>query len=96
MTEMQGAVALAQLERLTEFTEHRSRVGSRLSQQLENVEGIEVQRVHPGSTHSYFLLSVQVGSGVPGLPAEELAALRQEGVNARAQLITGGRACLSL
>ncbi len=92
MTEMQGAVALAQLERLAEFTEHRWRLGTRLSERLANVEGIALQRIRPGSTHSYFLYLFKLNLDQLGCTAEEFSvALRQEGVNAKAHLITGGR-----
>ena len=92
MTEMQGAVALAQLERLGEFTERRRQLGTRLSAQLAEVEGITVQRIQPGSKHSYFLYLFQLDLERLGCAAEEFAeALRREGVSARAHLITGGR-----
>ena len=55
MTEMQGAVALAQLERLAEFTGRRRMLGTRLSEQLAEIDGITLQRIAPGSKHSYFL-----------------------------------------
>jgi dTDP-4-amino-4,6-dideoxygalactose transaminase len=45
MTELQGAVALAQLGRLKEFTSRRTVLGSRLSSRLASVPGISVQRV---------------------------------------------------
>src|SRR5579871_256062 len=92
MTEMQGAVALAQLERLPEFTEHRRGLGTRLSEALGEVEGISLQRIAPGSKHSYFLYLFKIHPEVLGCTAEEFAhALQKEGVNAKAHLLTGGR-----
>jgi perosamine synthetase len=92
MTELQGAVALAQLERLAEFTECRTRLGTRLSAHLAELEGVKVQRIPPGSKHSYFLFLFKVDVEALGCPAEEFAAaLQGEGVNAKARLITGGR-----
>jgi dTDP-4-amino-4,6-dideoxygalactose transaminase len=92
MTEMQGAVALAQLERLGEFTESRRQLGTRLSKQLAEIEGITLQRIPPGSQHSYFLYLFRLDTQRLGASADEFAeALRCEGVNAKARLITGGR-----
>jgi perosamine synthetase len=92
MTEMQGAVALAQLERLAGVTERRRQLGSRLSAQMAGIEGIGLQPIPPGSRHSYFLYLLKLDLERFGCAAEEFAeALRREGVNARAHLITGGR-----
>jgi len=92
MTEMQGAVALAQLERLREFTSRRHELGTRLSAHLSDVEGITLQRIRPGSKHSYFLYLFKLDLERFGATAEEFAnALQREGVSAKASLITGGR-----
>jgi dTDP-4-amino-4,6-dideoxygalactose transaminase len=92
MTEMQGAVGLAQLERLGEFTQRRWQLGSRLSERLAGVEGISLQRIRPGSKHSYFLFLFKIDLEELGCVVEEFAeALQREGVPARAHLITGGR-----
>lgn len=92
MTEMQGAVALAQLERLDEFTERRCQLGDRLSAQLAEIRGITLQRLRPGSKHSYFLYLFKPDLERFGCTAEEFAkALEREGVAAKAHLITGGR-----
>ncbi len=92
MTELQGAVALAQLERLGEFTEKRHRLGCRLSDQLADVPGVSSQRIPPGCKHSYFLYLFQIDPGALRATAADFArALRAEGVDARDHLITGGR-----
>jgi len=92
MTEMQGAVALAQLERLDQFTERRRRLGDRLSAQLAEVKGVTLQRLLPGSKHSYFLYLFKLDLDRFGCTAAEFAeALQCEGVAAKANLITGGR-----
>ncbi len=92
MTELQGAVALAQLERLREFTEWRWRLGSRLSQHLAEVDGITLQTIRPGSRHSYFLYLFKLDLENLGCSSAEFAeALQREGVHAKAHLITGGR-----
>jgi len=92
MTELQGAVGLAQLERLSEFTARRWELGTRLSNALDGVEGVSLQRVPPGSKHSYFLYLLKIDTAKLECSSEEFAlALQREGVNAKAHLITGGR-----
>ncbi len=85
-------MALAQLERLDEFVDRREQLGDRLSRRLAEVEGITLQRIRPGSRHSYFLYLFRIDPERFGCTAAYFAdALRHEGVNARANLITGGR-----
>jgi dTDP-4-amino-4,6-dideoxygalactose transaminase len=92
MTELQGAVGLAQLERLAEFTQARHRLGSRLAARLAGVPGVALPRIPPGSRHSYFLFLFELELERLGVSAERFAeALRAEGVDAKAGLITGGR-----
>jgi perosamine synthetase len=91
MTEMQGAVALAQLERLDEFLETRIRLGDRLMQHL-SMDGISLQRVPEGATHSYFLTMFAIDPERFSAATTQFAeALRKEGVNAKANLVTGGK-----
>jgi perosamine synthetase len=92
MTEMQGAVALAQLERLDEFLEIRMRLGDRLMQHLSMLDGISLQSVPDGATHSYFLTLFAIDPGRFSATTTQFAeALRKEGVNAKANLVTGGK-----
>ena len=92
MTELQGAVGLAQLERLSNFVDARKRLAKRLSGHLAGVEGITLQPVRAGSEHSYFLYLFKIDRDLFGGTASEFAeALRAEGVNAKAHQITGGR-----
>ncbi len=91
MTEMQGAVALAQLERLDEFVTRRTELANRLAAHLDVIEGISLQRVPSGSAHSYFLFLFALDLRLFESAEEFAKALQAEGVNARANLITGGR-----
>ncbi len=92
MTELQGAVALAQLERLGEFTARRNALGTRLARLLEAVPGVATQRIAPGSRHSYFLFLFKLDVAALGCTVDEFAnALNAEGVPNKAHLITGGR-----
>jgi perosamine synthetase len=92
MTEMQGAVALAQLERLDEFLETRQRLGDRLMQHLSLLDGLLLQSVPPGATNSYFLTLFALDpTRFSATTAQFAEALRKEGVNAKANLVTGGK-----
>ncbi len=92
MTELQAAVALAQLEKLPEIVERRSSLGVRLDQHLRRIPGVHPQLTPPGCRHSYFLYLFRLDLAALRCTAEEFAsALNAEGVPARARLITGGR-----
>jgi len=92
LTELQGAVGLAQLEKLPDFLERRRRAAGRVASRLSAVRGIELQCVDAGSVHSYFLFLFKIDPQYFGCTSETFAAaLRAEGVNAKANVITGGR-----
>src|SRR5207245_6193662 len=55
MTELQGAVALAQLERIEEITSRRNQLGTKLNELLRQTPGVSPQHVPAGCWHSYFL-----------------------------------------
>jgi perosamine synthetase len=92
MTELQGAVALAQLERVEEITTRRNQLGTRLNELLRNTSGIITQSVPPGCFHSYFLYLFKLDLDRLRCTAREFAAaLAAEGVPNEAHQITGGR-----
>jgi dTDP-4-amino-4,6-dideoxygalactose transaminase len=72
MSELQGAVALAQLPKLQGVVDQRVRMAERLTAQLKNLPGIEVPWTAPGASHVYWKYSVMVDDsiidgGSPGL-----------------------------
>jgi dTDP-4-amino-4,6-dideoxygalactose transaminase len=92
MTELQGAVALAQLERVQDITTRRNQLGTRLNELLRSTPGIVPQAVPPGCLHSYFLYLFKLDLPALGCTAQEFAiALAAEGVPNEAHQITGGR-----
>jgi perosamine synthetase len=92
MTELQGAVALAQLERVPEITARRNQLGTRLNELLRAAPGIIPQRVPTGCHHSYFLYLFKLDLARLHCTAREFAmALAAEGVPNEAHQITGGR-----
>jgi perosamine synthetase len=72
MSELQGAVALAQLPKLQWVVDQRVRMAARLTGLLKDVPGIEVPWSAPGTRHVYWKYCVMVDDGVieggaPGL-----------------------------
>jgi dTDP-4-amino-4,6-dideoxygalactose transaminase len=92
MTELQGAVALAQLERVQAVVDARNRLGTALNEMLAGVPGITPQKVPAGSKHTYFLYLFRLDLDVLNCTAREFSqALACEGIPNGAHLITGGR-----
>lgn len=92
MTELQGAVALAQLSRVAEFTSRRNQLGTLWKGYLSGMPGISTQTIAPGSKHSYFLALFCIDRRQLSCTAQAFSeALTAEGVPNKAHLITGGR-----
>jgi perosamine synthetase len=81
MTELQGAVLLAQLPRLPEIVKARQDLGELLRQQLLDVPGITPPSRVEGSEHSYWNFPLLVDQTVLGVTPEEFGkAVNAEGV----------------
>ena len=92
ITELQGAVALAQLERVQDITACRNQLGMRLNELLRAIPGVIPQTVPAGCLHSYFLYLFKLDLARLHCTSREFAAaLAAEGVPNDAHLITGGR-----
>ena len=92
MTELQGAVALAQLERVQDITARRNQLGTMLNELLAGIPGVSPQAVPDGCRHSYFLYLFKLDLPRLGCTTREFAAaLVAEGVPNEAHQITGGR-----
>jgi len=77
MTELQGAVGLAQVPKVRKVAERRMALGNRLTEMLREVEGIEAAAATPGSEHSFWTYPVRTGK----LDGVEFGkALQAEGV----------------
>ena len=92
MTELQGAVALAQIRKVQAIVDRRNRLGERLNAHLREIPGVAPQKVPEGLKHTYFLYLFRLDLETLGCSAAEFSrALAAEGVPNSAQLITGGR-----
>ncbi len=84
ITELHSAVGLAQLEKVGRVVASRNRLGGRLSEGIEHLDGIVPAPVTPGATHSYWSYPMRV----TGYSNETFArALNAEGIGASAGYI---------
>jgi perosamine synthetase len=81
MCELQGAVALAQLPKLSDVVTRRVKLAERLTQRLADVPGIETPVVSPGAYHSYWKYCLGIDATiVPGGAIALGAKLREQGI----------------
>ena len=84
MTELQAAVGLAQLEKVSAVVRRRNELGTRLTEGIREISGIVAPPVTPGTRHSYWLYALEVQAWEAGAFARALSA---EGVPAGAGYI---------
>jgi dTDP-4-amino-4,6-dideoxygalactose transaminase len=88
MTELQGAVALAQLPKLESIVERRRRWCEALSADLSNVEGITLPTPTAGCNPSWWFYMMRVQPEILGADADGFCkALQAEGIRATAHYI---------
>lgn len=91
MTELQGAVALAQIRKMRQVVNRRNQLGTQLARAIETIPGVEIQRVGATDRHAYFMFLFRLNLEVLHTTAAEFsAALSAEGVPNQAHQITGG------
>ena len=92
MTELQGAVALVQLDRVENIVRRRNSLCTRLTGLLQEVPGITPQFTPEGNRHSYFLYLFKLNLDALSCTSRDFAeALAAEGIPSEANQITGGR-----
>lgn len=84
ISELQSAVALAQLDKLDSIVARRRRYGDRLHAGLQGLPGIEPQKFVDGARPSYWFYLLRMAEGVLGERAAFAEALSAEGLNASA------------
>jgi dTDP-4-amino-4,6-dideoxygalactose transaminase len=81
MSELQGAVAVAQLAKLEQVVKSRIAAAERLTKKLRGLPGIETPWVEPPSVHSYWKYCLRVDQQVVAGGAVTLAGrLRERGI----------------
>ena len=81
MTELQGAVAVAQLEKLHDSVGQRTTLAHLLSGALQGVPGIATPYVAPGDVHTFWKYCLRVDAAViPGGSVKLAAVLKTRGI----------------
>jgi len=81
MSELHGAVAVAQLPKLDGVVERRITAAARLTERLRGLRGIVTPRVSPRSVHTYWKYCLQVdGGSVVGGAVELGRRLKERGI----------------
>jgi dTDP-4-amino-4,6-dideoxygalactose transaminase len=81
LTELQGAVAVAQLKKLAYSVEQRSTLAARLSEELAGIAGIETHSAAAGDTHTFWKYCLRVdGDQLPGGAVGLAAKLKSRGI----------------
>ena len=85
ITELQSAVALAQLRKLRGIVDRRHRLGERLSRGLAAIPGVSPPGVIPGGFATYWFYLIRLDADALGVSAETFAdAMKAEGIPGRA------------
>jgi perosamine synthetase len=88
MTELQGAVALAQLRKCDSIVRRRQIWCERLTARLRGLPGLQLPTVTAHGTHSYWFYLVRIDQAVLGVSSDEFtAAMKAEGVPIQAHYI---------
>lgn len=88
MTELQGAVLLAQLPRLPEIVKKRQELGESLRVQLLDIPGITPPGRMEGAEHSYWSFPIFIDQKILGVTSEEFGkAVAAEGIPMRGNWI---------
>lgn len=81
MCELQGAVAVAQLDKLAGAVERRVTLADQLTADLQGLPGIETPAVTPGDVHTYWKYCLRVdGEQIPGGAVGLAAQLKPRGI----------------
>ena len=88
MTELQGAVATAQLRKLDSIIARRQSWCGRLTDRLANLPGIQLPKVTERGTHTYWFYMMRIDAAKLGGSTDDFAAaLKAEGVPVSAHYI---------
>ena len=67
-TELQAAIAVEQFKRLKGFLNHREKLARYLDSRLMELPGLTIQKLEPGSTHSYYMYPIRYDEVALGVP----------------------------
>ena len=66
-TELQAAIAIEQFKKLQPILDHRKDVGSFLTNRLKDIDGLHVQDIEEGCTHSYYMYPIRFDKDTFGI-----------------------------
>jgi perosamine synthetase len=88
MSELQGAVGVAQLEKLEAAVARRISLANKLTSSLRGVSGIETPAVRPGARHVYWKYCIRVDKAIlPDGVTQIAARLKERGIYAAPRYI---------
>jgi len=83
MTELQGAVGIAQLDKLEKICARRSAIGGRITREISGLQGVHPPKVMEGCRSSYWFYMLRIDAARAGTDAQGFAdALKAEGIPA--------------
>jgi len=83
MTELQGAVGIAQLDKLMAICARRSEIGERITRKIAGLPGVHPPKVLDGCRSSYWFYMMRIEENLAGVDAQGFAdALKAEGIPA--------------
>lgn len=83
MTELQGAVGIAQLDKVEWICSRRNAIGDRITKAISGLKGVYPPKVYPDSKSSYWFYMMRIDENEAGVDAEAFAnALTAEGIPA--------------
>ncbi len=81
MSELQGAVGIAQLDKLESICERRNVYGERISEGIKDLPGIYIPKIEDGNKSSYWFYMFRINEEEAGVSRNEFSkALAAEGV----------------
>jgi len=88
MSELQGAVAVAQLEKLDGVVEQRRAMAALLTEKLKGLPGLETPYVNPRDRHTYWKYCLRIdGDEIPGGAVGLAKLLKEKGISSAPRYI---------
>jgi len=78
LTELQGAVGVAQLAKLEDVVERRQRTAARMSEKIVGLPGVSAPKTTVGGTHTYWKYCLNVDTSIHGNGTVRLAGFLKE------------------
>ncbi len=78
MTELQGAVATAQLGKLPGMLEQRTAMAARLAEAIKGIDGVSAPKITEGATHTYWKFALRIDDSVISGGSDAFSARMKE------------------